>query len=651
MSFLHPEFLYYMLPPLFILFALLLTQKESQLHFFSDEVISRLRVSANILTLKARNALFFLMGFFMIIALAHPVINEGEVEVKAKSADIMIAMDISDSMLAEDVYPNRLRAAKQKAMELLKIAPNERIGVIAFAKNSYLVSPLSFDHSAVGFLLRQLDTNSITEKGTDFLSMLEVVNNSVDKESKKYLLILSDGGDESDFSKEIAYAKEKNIVVFVLGTGTIKGAPIKLEDGTFIKHNGEIIVSKLNENISSLATKSGGVYVQSVKSDDDIKTMLREIESLSEKKELKSEKVQRFIPLFYYPLGMALLLFLIATSSMTKRQTVSVPSVFILFALLFAAPHAEAGLLDFMELRDAKKAYENKEYEKALKLYEKHAESSMNGESYFNAGNSLYKQEKYDEALKSYEKATFSDEKERAKNLSNIGNSYVKQAKEESLQNALKAYEESLKLYEDKETRENLEEVKKAIEKQKKDKQDKQEKKEDKSEQKKDDKNQKEGDNKDSNKQDDENKKDSKEKGSEEKSNSDKKEDKSDKEQSDSKSDKQENKEKKSDDMKSQKENEKKENEDSNQTNQEKQKQEQEKNQKKENEQKAKNTADSKKSDTNESAASAKQISDGKMSDTEEQKWLGQLNSQQNTYMYKLNNEKSKMENSNEKPW
>ena len=168
MSFLHPEFLYYMLPPLFILFGLLLTQKESQAHFFSEEVMSKLRVSANTLTLKARNALFFLMFFLMIVALAQPMINEGVVSIKSKSADIMIALDISDSMLAEDVYPNRLKLAKQKAMELLDFAPNERIGVIGFAKNSYLVSPLSFDHGAVGFLLSQLDTESITEKGTNF---------------------------------------------------------------------------------------------------------------------------------------------------------------------------------------------------------------------------------------------------------------------------------------------------------------------------------------------------------------------------------------------------------------------------------------------------------------------------------------------------
>ena len=239
----HPEFLYFMLPPLFILFGLLLTQKEAQETFFSPEVIQRLRVSANTLTMKARNALFMLIGFLIIIALADPVIKEGKVDIKAKSADIMIALDISDSMLATDVYPNRLELAKQKALEFLKLAPNERIGVIAFAKNSYLVSPLSFDHEAVAFLLSKLDTTSITEQGTDFLSMLEVAARSIKNEKKKYILLFSDGGDKEDFSAEIAYAKEHNIVVFIIGIGTKKGAPIKAKNGEFIKQNGKIILT------------------------------------------------------------------------------------------------------------------------------------------------------------------------------------------------------------------------------------------------------------------------------------------------------------------------------------------------------------------------------------------------------------------------
>ncbi|WP_455756255.1 VWA domain-containing protein [Sulfurimonas sp.] len=633
MTFLHPEFLYYMLPPLFILFWFLLTQKEPQGHFFSDEVMNKLRVSANTLTLKARNALFLLMGFFMIIALAGPVINDGTVEVKAKSADIMIAFDISDSMLAEDVYPNRLKSAKQKAMELLKSAPDERIGVVAFAKNSYLVSPMSFDHSAVGFLLRQLNTDSITEKGTDFLSLLNVVDNTIKNEGKKYLLILSDGGDKSDFSEEIAFAKEKNIVVFILGIGTQKGAPIKKSDGTFIKHKGEIIVSKLNENISELATSTGGVFIQGVKSTKDVETMLSEIKSNSEKKELKSEEIHKFIPLFYYPVGMALVLLIIATSSMSKREKVHLPtSLAILFSILFINPHAEAGLLDFIELKEAKKAYEAGEYEKSAELYEKHADISKNGESYFNKGNSLYKQNKFDEAIEAYQKATFDDKVSRANNSANIGNSYVKQGTSEGLQKAVESYEKSLKLNEDKEVRENLESVKKEIERQKKEQEEKekQEEKQDKNEKNKDEKSDEKNDSKDGEKSDEEKKSD------------EKLDEKSEDEKDSSKSEKSEDeKQKNQDDMKSEKEQEEKQ---KNQENNETKPQE-----KKDDLKQLNKDEDNKTKDSKSSVPHAENAD--KMSDAEEEKWLNELNMQQNTYMYMLNNNKPKQRDENEKPW
>lgn len=463
MTFLHPEFLYYMLPPLFILFGLLLTQKEAHAHFFSQEVMEKLRVNANTLTLKARNALFFLMAFFMIIALAQPVIKDGKVEIKAKSADIMIALDISDSMLATDVYPNRLESAKEKVLTLLEDAPNERIGIVAFAKNSYLVSPLSFDTASVAFLLRGLDTSSITEQGTDFLSMLEVVSKTQKSQEKKIVLILSDGGDKDDFKEEIELAKKHGITVFVLGVATKQGAPIKLHDGTFIKHNGEIIISKLNEKIADLATKTLGVYIENTTSSNDIKTMLREIMSKSEEKELRSQEIEKNRPLFYYPLGMALLILLIATSSFHKKSRAATPSIFILFSLLFSNQHVEAGILDFMDLKKAKEAYENGDYENSAKLYESYANESKNGEGYYNAANGYYKQKKYKEAIESYKKATFEDGEKRAKNFSNLGNAY---AKDSDLQKAIESYEESLKIKEDKETRENLQEVEKLLKKQ-----------------------------------------------------------------------------------------------------------------------------------------------------------------------------------------
>ncbi|MFT7004329.1 MAG: Ca-activated chloride channel family protein [Sulfurimonas sp.] len=621
MSFLHPEFLYYMLAPLFILFGLLLSQKETQAPFFSQEIMEKLRVGSNTLTLRARNTLFLFIGFFMILALAQPVIDDGVVVIKAKSADIMIALDISDSMLAKDVYPNRLELAKQKALTLLSEAPTERVGIMAFAKNSYLVSPLSFDTSAVGFLLTQLDTTSITEKGTDFLSVLDVFSKSQKSEGEKYLLVLSDGGDSHDFSKEIALAKENNIVIFVLGMGTQKGAPIKLKDGSFIKQNGNILVSKLNENISDLATKTGGVYIKNTTSSSDITAMYKEIKGIGKTKELKSEEIHKYIPLFYYPVAIALFLLLIATSSMRKKVTQQLPLVFVLFGFMFASIDAKAGILDFMDIKEAKTAYEVGDYEKSAQLYEKYGEESKKGESFFNAGNSLYKQKKYKEALESYEKATFDDESLSAKNYSNKGNAFVKS---QNLQKAVESYEKSLKIKEDKDTRENLEAVKKFMEKQKK--------KDPKEKNKKDDKKQKNKNSKDKN---DKNK-------SDDSKNADKKSDKKDKqkkEQNSSKSENSKDKKQNSDDMKSKKEKDS----DAKDKKSEKEKKEQKEQLKK------LDKSDDKKS--SKSQSQAKSGSKDKMSDAEEAKWLDKLNLEKNTYLYKLGKQKPIKETGNEKPW
>lgn len=599
MSFLHPEFLYYMLPPLFILFALLLTQKETHEQFFSQEIMDKLRVNANTLTLKARNALFFLVGLFMIIALAQPVIKEGSVEIKAKSVDVMIALDISDSMLAEDIYPNRLESAKRKALSLLKEAKDERMGIVAFAKNSYLVSPLSFDKVSVSFLLQQLDTTSITEQGSDFLSVIETVQKIQKDEPKKVLLILSDGGDKSDFTDEIALAKKSGITVFVLGIATKEGAPIKREDGTFIKYNDEIIISKLNENIASLAIKTGGVYIESTTSQEDIKRMIQEIERVGEKKELKSQEVQKSKPLFYYPLSLALLLLLIAMSSIGKRGSSHLGVLLIL--ALFLSQEARAGVLDFMDLNKAKEAYESSNFEESAKLYNEHAKESKNPQSYYNSANAYYKQKKYKEAIEAYKKAAFDDKYDRAKNLSNLGNAY---AKDGDLQKAIEAYKESLKIEDDKDTRENLSEVEKFLREQ-------EQKKEQNSEKNRD-------------KQDDK----------EDKQKQNKEQDSKDKEQNkEEKKDDKESTQKEKDSDKEQKESEKEEKE------------------QKEKEAKKSENMDEKKDDSKENA---QQVGDKKeeiMSDEEEKKWINQLKQNSSSYLYKLNDNDEKKISNDEKPW
>lgn len=593
MSFLHPEFLYFMLPPLFILFGFLLTQKETQAQFFSDEVMERLRVGTDTLTLKARNALFLLMGFFMIIALAQPVIKDAKINVKAKSVDIMIAIDISDSMLASDLYPNRLEAAKQKILTLLAKSPMQRVGIVAFAKNSYLLSPLSFDSKAVSFLLSGLNTSFITEKGTDFLSVLDVIGKDNEKNEKKYLLILSDGGDKRSFEEEIKLAKKYNISVFVLGTATKKGSPVKLEDGTFIKEGGDILISKLNEEISELSIQTGGVYIEATTSSNDIEAMLKEIESLAQKKELKSQEIQKHTPLFYYPLIVALIILLIATSSL-KRSA----SMLWIFALFFNPLDTKASILDFTDLKKAKESYENREFETSAKLYKKYADESLKPEAYFNAANAYYKDQKYKEAIDLYNKALFKDDDKKAQNLSNLGNAYAKNA---DLQQAKESYENSLLIKEDKHTRENLTEVEKLLQKQKE-------------ESKKEDKNS----------QNDKKKKDDSKDGGKKVSSKDESS--------------KENKDKKSDEEADQKEQKKKSGSgDSKERDKKDPPKEPEKN----------DQNSSKGSDSH--AQKAEESS--KMSDAEQQKWIEQLKGQNSTYLYRLNDEKSEAKRKNEKPW
>ena len=607
MSFLHPEFLYYMLPPLIILFGLLLTQKESEAQFFSADVIDKLRVSANTMTQRVRNALFFLVGIFLILALAEPIIDDGKVLVKAKSADVMIALDISDSMLAQDVYPNRLELAKQKALMFLDEMSDERVGVMAFAKSSYLVSPLSFDSNAVSFLLKQLDTNSITQKGTDYLSILKTFAKTNENKDEKYLLILSDGGDARDFRDEIEFAQKNKIIVFVLGIATKEGAPVKKEDGTFIEQNGKIIISKLNEEIATLATKSGGVYIESSLSNTDVKAMLKEIKSISKAKELKSEEISKYKPLFYYPLGVALLLLLIATSSFSKIVKPELASLLLLCMLGVFSTEIKASMLDFVELEKAKEAYEKQEYKKASEIYENYANKSQMGEGYFNAGNAYYKLKDYKKAVEAYERALFDRDDMRAKNFSNLGNAYAKSGE---LQKAVDVYESSLELEEDKETRENLDRVKKLL-KEKEKKQDKQ--KQDNIDKEK------------SNESDDASE------------NSDKKDDNS-QDESSSKST-QSDEEKKSDKTKAKEEDDK----------QKKDKQDAKDKQEKK-EQLDELKEDQKKSDEN-LDASQKEPQEVQMSDAEERKWIDELNTQNSSFMYKLSDEKPTKEMSDEKPW
>jgi len=446
MIFLHPEFIYYMLIPLILFFVLVITQADKNITIFSPDVLKRLRVDHKHLSMRVRNILYFFVFVLLILALAQPVIQHGRIHVGEKNANIVLALDTSSAMLAQDIAPNRLMMAKYKMMGLLKLLHGNKIGCIAFAKHSFLVSPLSFDHDAVKFLIKHFNPLYVVEPGINFGQLLYSVNRmSKNKTDTKYLVIFTSGGHQNSFKDEIAYAKKHHIVVFVLAVGSHRGAPIPTPNG-FLTYHGHIVMTRLHTNIASLAVHTGGVYIHYVLSNKDIKRMAKEINGIIKQNSIKLKSVPNNQPLFYIPLMLALALLLISMSSVPNaKKTVRFSSV-MLMLLLFHTTATHASILSFQILDAAKQAYQHHQYAKSAKLFKEYQKIDNSSDVSYDYANALYKNRQYKQAVAQYGHASFKNKSRQANLLYNMANAYAKQGTTASLKKAIKLYNQALKL-------------------------------------------------------------------------------------------------------------------------------------------------------------------------------------------------------------
>lgn len=320
MEFIYPDTIYLMLIPAIALLALIATNKSFIDRYFDKDVLNRLKLQNSALSRGARNALLFLALILMILALARPVLPKGEVELKAKGYDLVVALDISKSMLAKDFYPNRLDFAKKKIKELIKLNQNSKISLIAFSNRSFIVSPLTMDSDTTLYLLENLNTSSLTSAGTSILSALKSANRVLKDSKERVVVIFSDGGDTKEFKDEIEFAKENNLKVYIVTIATIEGAPIE-ENGGFIKdENEKIVISTLNSSIKELALNSGGAYIEATLINDDMKAISNHMKTSLQKSEFKSKTIKDYVELFYYPLGLAIFILIFAFSSINRKN-------------------------------------------------------------------------------------------------------------------------------------------------------------------------------------------------------------------------------------------------------------------------------------------------------------------------------------------
>lgn len=207
---------------------------------------------------------------FLVLALMDPLFGEEEIKVKREGIDIVYALDLSQSMDAQDVAPSRLDKAKKIISESVQNLGGDRVGLIVFAADTYTISPLTNDYSAIQSYINSAETNLISQQGTNFGDVLLKSSELFEgaPTTGKLLVILSDGEDnESSVTKAIDLAKKNNIHIAALGIGTKSGSPIPVHIGGFeeykLDRNGETVISKLDESsMKSLAESSTGIYIR-----------------------------------------------------------------------------------------------------------------------------------------------------------------------------------------------------------------------------------------------------------------------------------------------------------------------------------------------------------------------------------------------------
>ena len=314
-SFNNSEFLWVLLL-LFPLAYYMRANGDALSGVFAKEVRSRVELSGRGVSKKVKSILMLLSLALVIVALARPQMDNGEVKVKSSFINVITGIDMSKSMFANDVYPTRFAFAQQKFLGSLEYFKNAKVALMGFSSQTFLISPLTQDFNSLKFLTKNMRPEYLSLSGTDILTTLSSANEMFGEEKKKILLLFTDGGDQKEFEKEIAYAKAHNIVVYIYNIGTTKGGVIKEKSGVLKDKDGNIVVVKRTDNIKALAMNTGGAYLNYSLAKDDIKLLVDTIQAQFKAKEEQSSTIRDKKELFYYPLGVAILLLLIALFSL-----------------------------------------------------------------------------------------------------------------------------------------------------------------------------------------------------------------------------------------------------------------------------------------------------------------------------------------------
>jgi Ca-activated chloride channel family protein len=454
--------------------------------------------SKNFLT---KFVLFICAFTLCIFAVAGLVTPNGSQKIKRKGTDMMIALDVSKSMWAQDIQPSRLERAKQVISKIIDNSPDDRIGLVVFAGRAYLQMPLTVDHEAAKMYLAAASPDDVPTQGTviaDALRMCEAAFNPKDKTFKSVLL-LSDGEDhDNDAIKVTKELAKEGIMVNTIGIGSPQGAPIMdPETGQYKRDDkGQTVISKLNEKeLSDIAKAGDGIYQLYTNTDAVASNIKNQLANSGKETTTSDSLYMSFKQYFQYFLGAAFILLLIEFFFSEKRKSKFKNSVALFFFIAFSVSSFAQSPKE--SIIKGNKSYKENNFDAAENAYRDALKNSdTNVTASYNLGNVLYRKDNTEEAVKSYDNA-IANAKSNAIKQEAFYNKGVALQKAKKLPECITAYKNALILNpNDEDARQNLQRALKEQQQQQK--------------QQQQNKNQNKNQNKDQNKNQNQNKQDQK---------------------------------------------------------------------------------------------------------------------------------------------
>ena len=324
--FAHPEYLYLLLaaPALVALFAWALYDRRRRLARFGDPAtVATLMPDASTGRMKLKFILFTTAVILVILAAARPQFGSKLREQKSEGIEMMLAVDVSNSMLAEDFEPNRLERTKYAINKLFDGLEQDRVGVIVFAGDATVQLPITSDYRMAKAFAKRISPSMASVQGTSIgkaLSLAEMSFSSGSGDSRVIILITDGEDHEGNVMQAAERAAEQGIRIFTIGIGTPEGAPIQI-GGEFIKdEKGDMVVSKLDEKmLSEVAGITGGAYVRSTKQSIGLDEIVKSINEM-EQTELSMMRFEEFNEQYQYLLIAALVLLLAEFLLLDRRN-------------------------------------------------------------------------------------------------------------------------------------------------------------------------------------------------------------------------------------------------------------------------------------------------------------------------------------------